>query len=425
MNFMGLLNSGQTKVRRFFSRSVEVLLVLAVVFLFFGFFTSLLFSLFPSGISLSQFVEPKQNSAGKPGLDGSLSGGDASEPAAARLSVSRNEVKSRSAGSIVWGRAREGMSLYDSDAVQTNSNSTAQISFDAKNYLQLGGSTLVIIRKIEGDTARDERRSARVVVDGVLSGRLTSTRLEVATPAAVARFNSSAGRPADFRLAVNADRSSSLSILKGSGEISAQGRTLQVGENRGAVIRAGEEPVIVELPQPPVALEPRDNGAFFFRELPPDIRFAWKPVNETITRLQIARDPAFRNVVVDRRSSDGGFIHGNLPPGVYFWKASSIRGGLEGQSTRPARFELVQKSLPPTLSVAFPDGAVGDVRFTLNGKSSPGAKVYVAGKQVQIDGAGRFSCEVPIRPGMNLVTVEAVDQAGNATFRSRYVQGRY
>ncbi len=406
-------------------RVTEVVLVVLLVLAFFAAFTTLLFRTFPSGVSLTQILE--QRGTGEMdqlerkvlGLDGD----DLTEPAVANLSQAHNNVKSKNAGAIAWGKARIGMSLFDRDAIQTLEESSAQIRFDSRNYVNMGSNTLVIIRKMEKSLVSRQRRSVWVIANGELSGRLDTAKLEITMPTAVAQLNTKPGFLTDFRISINPDQSSSIVIYKGEADVSADGTTIKVGENKGVTVKQGQAPQVVDLLQPPAQLLPADGNAIPFREQPPQIRFSWEsPPYATSFRLQIASDRTFKNILFDRRLGENLFTHGNLKKGVYFWRVSSIRDGLEGKPGKATRLEVKQSIAPPPLKVTFPSGTVMEDRFVLRGSTSRGATVYVGGKQVQTDEDGAFSCEVSLRSGMNLVTVEAFDTVGNAAYRSQYVQ---
>lgn len=415
------------RIRQFIHRSTEIILVLLLVLLFFAIFTTLLFRFFPSGVSLTQILQQGEVADPKGerrvlGIDG------ATEPAAAKLSETSNEVKSRHASSIAWGKARTGMSLFDRDAVQTLEKSTARIRFDSRNYVTLGSNTLVIIKKMEKSRLSQEKRAAWVIADGVLSGRLDTAKLEITTPTAVARLNTTQGRGGgtDFRLSINPDQSSSVAVYRGGAEVSAQGQTVRIGENRGVTVRQGEAPRVVNLLPPPSRMMPANGEVIAYRDQPAPIRFSWEPpTGATSFHLQLSSDKAFRNIFFERQVNESRFTHGNLKKGVYYWRVSSISDGLEGKQGKTMQLEVSQRLSPPPLKVIFPAGAVKADRFILRGTTSRGITVFVGGKQVETDGQGAFSCEVVIRPGMNLVTVEAFDAAGNAAYKSQYVQGRF
>lgn len=430
---------GNNRWQQFVRRCVEIVVTLFLVLVFFSLITTVLFRIFPSGITLSQIVQQGKGVAEGVAKGGAERGsvldvaGTRNEKAAATLSRTENEVKSKSASSLAWGPAKGGMSLFDRDAVQTFSQASAQINFDSRNYLTLGSKSLVIIKRIERDPNLNQRRTALIIVEGELQGRIASSgqhplQLEVATPSAVARvFSGKSGAPkTDFRVSVNPDQSSSIVVYRGEAEVSALGRTVKVTENSGVTVRQGQAPqAAVPLPAAPALTAPAERSVIHFRELAPRVRLAWAGKAGETFRLQLARDAAFKEMVVDRRCSGPEFVHGNLKKGSYYWRVSSVDQWREGRFAETRRFEIVQQLSAPTLLVSFPVGTVAEDSFILSGTTAPGSKVFVGGKPASTDGAGAFSFEVAIRPGMNLVTVEAVDPVGNVSYRSHYVQGRF
>jgi hypothetical protein len=98
------------------------------------------------------------------------------EPLAASLSRFKNSVKVRSSGDLAWKDVRQNMPLYNRDAVQTASDSSAVISFDAANTLQMASNSLIIVKSLSNDQARNERKSALLLVYGELLGKLAAPR---------------------------------------------------------------------------------------------------------------------------------------------------------------------------------------------------------------------------------------------------------
>jgi len=412
----------------------EIAVMLALVLLFFALLTTLLFKVFPSGITLSQLIERRNSGRFTSERRGAVSivglqGERTRQQPAATLSQTVNDVKSRGSSSIAWGPAQEGMPLYDHDAVQTLGLSSAQIKFDRNNYMKIGGNSLVIIKNKEKESVHSERRLALVVVDGELEGRIASKRLNVAvsTPAATVSASGAGRGDSDFRISVNPDHSSTVVVFNGTASVSAGGKTVRVGADSGVTVRPGEAPSAVRpLPAAPVLKFPLEGPQVPYRDLPPRVRFLWSPGQEgDLYHLQVARDKAFKDLLVDRRVTDASFTHGNLKNGTYFWRVSRVAEGVEGRMSRAMRFDTAQNLASPPLKVNFPAGAVLEDHFVLIGSTTPGTSILVGGSPVATDARGGFSCEVPLRGGMNLVTVEAVDASGNVALKSRYIHGRF
>ncbi|MEW1639890.1 putative glycoside hydrolase [Streptomyces sp. NPDC093801] len=77
---------------------------------------------------------------------------------------------------------------------------------------------------------------------------------------------------------------------------------------------------------------------------------------------------------------------------------------------------------PPELKVAAPEIKDAAAPVTISGTASTDAEVSVNGKKVPLDRAGAFKATVP--KGTPVVTVTAVDRAGNTTTRDVSARGR-
>ncbi|NNG47183.1 MAG: hypothetical protein HKM86_08750 [Deltaproteobacteria bacterium] len=359
----------------------------------------------------------------------------ASIKTSAVVSRMRNKVKGKRAGRIAWGDARKGMHLYNRDAIQTFKRSSAVVRIDEENHLDLGENTLVIIRQLDKDLMIGKKRSVLVMVDGDLRGRISgggqeSVNVEIATPSAstIIRSGEGARNQAEFKVSVNPDKSSTITVFEGIAEVGSKGQTVRVEANQGVTVNLGESPGGVQsLPKPPVPVSPSNNGIHYYRDLPPKILFSWKGnVRMNAYRFILAKDPGFRDVVEAERISKSRFAHGNLEGGIYYWRVSGLTGWKEGAFSETRRIRVVKDVEPPLLQVHFPTETVGlNQKIVLRGMTEPGAHVFVQGKPVRFDESGAFEHPLMLKPGVNIIVVEAVDAAGNVTYRSRMVDAIY
>lgn len=356
---------------------------------------------------------------------------------AARLTFTQNEVKSKRADQIAWSRAQQGLPLFDRDAVQTLARSSAVITFDEKNYLDMDESSLVVIKRLERNPILKERRSFMVVINGNLRGRIDGSgsenvKLEIATPTAVTEVNTrdSQGRQADFQIRVNPDQTSTVTVYAGVAKVLAQGVTVEVGENQVTHIGLNAPPQSPQPIAPPVTLaSPSEGAVFFYRDFPPEVAFAWSPREKAARyHLQIAREVSFRERVLDEITGRTAFLYGNLKAGRYVWRVASIDAdGVRGQWSEARAVEVVRKQTPPALLVAYPKGdeVINRERIWVDGRSDADTQVYVNGKRVRKDAKGRFKEEVRLKKGVNLILVESIDPAGNVSFQKRMISRKF
>jgi hypothetical protein len=421
-------------------RLVEYSVTIFFVLIFFSLFAILMTKIFVPGTSLRQLVQKdslnkvelvnETDRGATLQLDGSNGGLIDAFRNAAILTLARRDVKSKRADSIAWEHARPGMPLFNHDAVQTYQDSSAMISIDKRNSLTMGSNSLVIVKRVEKDPFQMENHSAMVLLEGELRGKIGSgdkpINIEVMTPGGVARLTggTSPGEKTDFKVSTNRDESSSIAVFKGQAEIVAQGKLVKVSENMGVILRPGEAPgAPVQLPSPPDQTGPVHKGILYYRTLPPKVHFSWKSTSGVDAfHVQISRDPEFREIIVDKKTPDTDFFHGNLSKGRYYWRVSALRDGYEGRYSDTKSIALVQKLASPVLLVKFPSGPVEQDHFVLTGTTEPGVSLFLQGKPMDVSEKGVFSQDVVLKKGANLITVEAVDAAGNVAYRSQNIR---
>jgi len=383
-----------------------LLLVLAL----FCLFILLLWGLFPSGTPLKELIKETREREASP----------YGKRAEATLSALTRDVRFRRGNSIAWGGASAGMQLFSQDAVQTLDSSGAIISFAAQDQLTLGSNSLVVVTRLK---AKDEAgpRTLRVQVEGELSGNFSASRrlkLEFAAAGHLVRLGAGAAR---FRVVQNNDNSAGIAVY--SGELQLEGG-VRVPANFGVTLREGVPAgKVVALPPAPLLLGPQP-ALYRYRNLPPRVRLAWSG-GEAGYHLQLAESPRFENTLVDARPEVPELVTGKLTRGRYFWRVARVELGREGAFSGTGRLELLQLLHPPGLTVHFPPERAVAGPYTLSGQAEPGSRVYVDGVEVTTGEAGAFARSGVLKPGVNLIRVEALDTAGNASYASRIVYGSF
>src|SRR2546425_5810411 len=337
-------------------RSLETVLALILVLVFFSAFLSILNTVFPSGPGLRDLMRSGSSMTTVSGESpGSPPGASGALEIAAHLTAMRNLVKSRSASEIAWGKATEGMALRDRDAIQTLDRSNATITFDDSNYLDMGQNSLVIIQRLEEDPVLKERRSFLVLVEGDLRGRIagagdSAVRIEVATPGAVTRIQRTPASEGElkFKISVHPDRSSTIAVYEGFADVVARGQIVRVGANQSTVVKADGAPAALEpLPASPALDAPAAGVRVYYRDLPPRIQFAWSALpGAKAYHFVLARDPAFRSIVDEDYPALAGLTHGNLRTGTYYWRVSGPDGTREGAFSPAPDFDVTHEREP-------------------------------------------------------------------------------
>jgi hypothetical protein len=400
----------RARLKRWRYLALEAGGTLFLVLALFCFFLLLLYGLFPSATPLRELIRSSLEPAAPP----------VEKRAEATLSALMRDVRFRRGNSIAWRGASAGMPLYSQDAVQTFDSSGATISFGASDQLAVGSNSLVMVTRLN---AREEAgpRSYRVQVEGELRGNFSAARklqLEFAAAGHLARVKPGAAR---FKISPNDDNSASLSVYSGELQIDGGGR-VRVPANYGVTLKEGRA-VGKAVPLPPAPqLSGPQPAIYRYRILPPRVHFAWQGAAGEY-RFQLSRDARFEHILADQRLDTREFVTGKLTLGNYFWRVSAIEKGAESVFSSTGRCELSQLLAAPALSVQFPPESSPAGPYTLSGRAVPGARIFVDGVETAAQ-AGGFAHQGVIKPGVNLIRVEAIDPAGNASYASRIVYGR-
>jgi hypothetical protein len=125
---------------------------------------------------------------------------------------------------------------------------------------------------------------------------------------------------------------------------------------------------------------------------------------------------------VARTHADGAgafLVHVPLRPGV-----QRLRMVLEHPQggTREESFEIERDDEPPGLVLEpEPPAVTGSASLVLSGAAHGATELWLGGVRLPLEG-GRFSHAVTLRPGPNLLRLEAADAVGNRAVMERHVQ---
>ena len=425
-----LASDEQSPMRRI---ATEFGIALLIVLLFFFILFGIMSLYFPIGTSVKDLAQAIGTSVSPTGPKDLFIAGANNTQIMARVTELGKKVNVKSANTIAWSRAQLCMALASRDAIQTYAKARALIEFGGDNYLDIGENSLVILQGMEPDLFVNKRRTLRVEVQGELRGRLQRsddgfTNLQVALPGADLQMVPGEGEQGvEFKLAVNKDKSSTLSLFKGDAEIMIGGKRVLLGENFSLTIGPDGQPLEpVALPAQPILKRPVNGNASYFRKLPPKIRFTWKPEKPASAyRFMLSRDPEFRQLLVDERVKQTSFTYGNLKKGEYYWRVHSLTGDIEGMPSEVRKLRMVQDRTPPMLKLQKPPTIIGQPTITLRGKTEPGTKIYVDGTRVKVSAQGVFTHKLSVKPGATLIVVEAIDPAGNIAYATNLLNGKF
>ena len=344
----------------------------------------------------------------------------------ANLSVVTNEVRSRRADEVVWGRAEEGYSLFERDSVQTMKNAYAVVRFDSDQQITLSENSLVVIKGLSIE--KKVKTSFIEVVGGsfrsqVGGGEGEEVNLHVSTPSAVTEVTGRKDQVADFRVDVNPDKTSNVVVFKGVAKVNAGGVTVEVKENEGTYVGLSGPPMAPRALLHPVALDlPADQQRVVYLDDSPEVTWAWAPQEGAATyHLQVAADETFVARVVDELLTETTFSYRGLERGSYLWRVTAIDADrVEGHWSEARALHVVK----PEIQILQPatDKVANQETLWVEGEAAMDARVYLNGEAVTLDDSGRFQKEIPLHLGENLIVLEAVDPSGASRFAQRSIR---
>ncbi len=344
----------------------------------------------------------------------------------ANLSVVTNEVRSRRADDVVWGRAEEGRALFERDSVQTMKNAQAIVRFDSDQQITLSENSLVVIKGLSIE--KKVKTSFIEVVGGsfrsqVGGGDGAEVRLQVSSPTAVTEVTGKKDQVADFRVDVNPDKTSNIVVFKGVALVNAGGVTVEVKENNGTYVGLSGPPMAPRVLLNPVELDlPADQQRVVYVDGSPEVTWSWTPQEGAATyHLQVATDESFVERVVDEFLTETTFSYQGLELGGYLWRVTAIDADrVEGHWSEARTLHVIK----PELQILQPaaDQVINQETFWVEGEAAIGARVYLNGEEVTLDDSGRFQKEIPLHLGENLIVLESVDPSGASRFSQRNIR---
>lgn len=340
---------------------------------------------------------------------------------AAVLKEKRGTVQKRPPDLLRWDDAALLQELIEKDRVRTLSRSYGSIQFVDGSSLRMDENALIVIESSKKDVVKNTSAADILVLEGDVSALIRSlssgTPLRVSSPGV-----RTDARSRHFMAGRDPDRTARFSNFDGELDVSAAGRTVKLAVNEGTRVKSGAAPENPrKLPDPPVPVEPRPGRSLFTDS----IDFSWRPIAGAESfRVEIAADPAFREVVKTLVSAGNGARWSDPENGTYFWRVrAGDRDRLQGPFSAPSAFTVRKDHTPPFLEWIAPasDTAVSGERLRIRGRAEPGATVTAGGDTLTLSTGGAFEGEIRIGPGSEPLRVVAVDSAGNRSVISRQV----
>ncbi len=337
-----------------------------------------------------------------------------------KITFIRNNVFTKSPEAFDFKRAEIMESLYNLYKLNTKKRSGANIKLSDESKLNIGPDSLMVIYEMveKGLTDTKPWKYKKVkLLTGFLRTKLDDLRKGFNIDTPQCSINS---RAKVMLVDISKKKSSSISVFDGDSDVNAQNKTIEVKAGFGTFVKEGSIPAKPEpLPKAPALLSPLKNTKFLNKN-PDDkvvsVTFKWNS-EEEMDHIQISRDENFTMIVIDEKITENMLVT-SLDKGKYFWRVAGInKNGIEGYtSVSNIIVSIRMASLPLNIS---PEGksklldAHGATTIVTNDSiiitvnSIPGAKISISGKSFNVDKNGKFSKEIFLGNGWNIIKVTA------------------
>jgi hypothetical protein len=358
--------------------------------------------------------------------------------AVATLVGLERSVKAKRSADLSWEDARKEMPLYENDAVRTFDKASASIAFGPDDIVEVDQNALVIISpRSKSAGAEDEISLALLsgdLIDSLAAKPAPDQKQAIEAAAAgrsltIRKVPGPAGKPGKTRIALKTlpDKSTSVAVISGTLRlVPAKGPEIVLKEKQ--VTRVTEDGLAASpraLPGIPEIVFPQDGATYPFQSKVPRVEMRWKPAERARSyRVVVATDPAFRSIFADERVSGTSLLVRNLQPGSYFWRVrAQDPEGFEGPYSAVRGVKAVYDDEPPSLAILSPPEMFvsPSPAVELKGRTEQAARVKVNGLKAAVGPDGAFSVPLTLKEGVNLVTIEAVDAAGNSEYGKRII----
>jgi Glucodextranase, domain B/FecR protein len=351
----------------------------------------------------------------KQALDISIAQRDRS--AQAVVSDVQGDVEGRAPAEPVWSDRELHDILIEFERLRTLSASTTQVTFRDQSRLRLNSNSNATIQRMRSDPLTGGEVTKVSLAKGdfyaVLNQLSEKTSFEIDVPGIETTTNS-----ADFWIKNDQSGARFVNYDDADLEIRQGDETIALGENEGVVIggQGAERAMVLTSPRllaPPLGDVIYSTVASLKWEEFDGAEAYW---------LEIANDSGFNQMQVSEWGVRGtGFEATGLEPSRYHWRVAALdQLGLPGEWSTQQDFTLRTDNTPPylTLLSPAPDTIVTLPRIEVLGATELESSLTLNGADLLVAEDGSFLGHVDLRQGENVVSVHAVDPAGNTSTRS-------
>jgi hypothetical protein len=354
-----------------------------------------------------------------------LGKGEGTESKDVRIYHMEGDVRVKRAGEFNWEAADRKQLLRVGDQVKTGGSGSVQLIYFDGTLTTINPGSLLEIREIHEDQATRVRRVSEKLNWGEVLASTQKKNVdgsfhEIATEKVSARAEDAG----EFRVVSDKEsKVSAVDVFQGRVQLLAGGRNERI--DSGERIRAdalGALQAKEVLPAVPRLLAPADQKIFVHEDpSKASATLAWeKTAGAARYHLVISDRLLFTSPLYEADRVETTVQLEPIHRGEYHWKVASVSAaGIRGPYSEPWRFRVTSQNLhdkedttPPLLEIT--ENVQSGPMLILNGRTEPGALLWVDNEKVDVTDAGTFYAVVRLRKeGVNEVSLMAQDASGN------------
>lgn len=351
--------------------------------------------------------------------------GETSASKEVRIYRMEGDVRVKRAGEFNWEQADRKLTLRVGDQIKTAASGSVQLIYFDGTMTTINPGSLLEIREVHEDPATKVRHVSEKLNWGELLSETQKKNVdgsfhEVSTDNVSARSDDAGA----FRVASDKEsKAAAIDVFDGRVQVAAKGRKEQVVS--GERIRtdpAGQLQAKEVLPGVPRLIAPSDQKVFVHENpAAANTTLAWDKVpGASRYHLVISDKFLFTDPLYDRDRGDTSVVIDGIRTGDYYWRVAAVSGaGVRGPYSETRRFRVTTQKIrdkedttPPILEIT--DKVQTGPMLILNGRTEPGAQLWVDNEKVDVYDDGTFYAVIRLRKeGVNDVQIVAQDAAGN------------
>jgi hypothetical protein len=342
-----------------------------------------------------------------------------------RIFRTEGDVRVKRAGEFDWQPADRKLLLRVGDQVKTSASGSVQLIYFDGTVTTINPGSLLEIREIHEDPATKVRRVTEKLNWGEIQASTQKRNVEGSFhEVATDRVSARSEEAGEFRITSDKDSSAaSIDVFQGRVRVASGGReeNVDTGE-RVRTDSAGQLLAKEVLPGAPRLLAPSDQKVFVHEE-PEDASttLSWERVpGAKAYHLMISDQILFAPVRYQANRGETNVVLQGVSPGEYYWKVAAIsQASVRGPYSEVRRFRVSTQKItdkddatPPVLEIT--ENVQTGPMLILNGRTEPGATLWVDNEKVEVTDDGTFYAVIRLRKeGVNDVALVAQDAAGN------------